>query len=68
MVAPQASESEVDDSEGQVPSAPAPRVLRVWLVAALCALALYLPSMAPGVLWGDSGDAQVRVLAGAIRD
>jgi hypothetical protein len=39
-----------------------------WLVAAVCALAVYLPTMAPGVLWGDSGDAQIRVLAGALSD
>lgn len=45
-----------------------PRLGRVWLLAAACGLAVYLPTLAPGVLWGDSGDAQIRVLAGALSD
>ncbi|HRX86469.1 MAG TPA: DUF2723 domain-containing protein [Phycisphaerae bacterium] len=49
---------------------PASRVLRwrTWLGAGGVAAALYLLTMAPGVLWGDSGDAQVRVLIGAWSD
>lgn len=42
--------------------------VRVWLLVALCAAAVYLPTMAPGLLWGDSGDAQIRVLRGELRD
>lgn len=41
---------------------------RIWSVAALGAAGLYLVTMAPGMLWGDSGDAQIRVLIGAITD
>lgn len=36
------------------------------LLAAIAGLALYLSTMAPGLLWGDSGDAQARVLAGEL--
>ncbi len=50
------------------PAAVRRRSTRVWLLAALCAGAVYLPTMAPGVLWGDSGEAQLRVLAEAWRD
>jgi len=40
-----------------------PRLFRnVWLPAAATCAALYLTTMAPGVLWGDSGDTQYRVL------
>ena len=45
-----------------------PRGGRLWLLVALCAAAVYLPTMAPGLLWGDSGDAQIRVLRGELRD
>ena len=41
---------------------------RVWCYAALSAAVVYLSTMAPGVLWGDSGDAQIRVLIGALTD
>lgn len=41
---------------------------RVWGVAALGALTLYTLTMAPGMLWGDSGDAQIRVLTGTLTD
>ncbi|UCG16188.1 MAG: DUF2723 domain-containing protein [Phycisphaerales bacterium] len=40
----------------------------MWLLAASCATVVYLATMAPGVLWGDSGDAQIRVLAGELGD
>lgn len=45
-----------------------PSARRVWLLAALAAVAVYLPTAAPGLLWGDSGDAQIRVLLGQFRD
>jgi len=35
--------------------------IRVWLGAALAGLLLYGLTMAPGLVWQDSGDAQVRV-------
>lgn len=36
----------------------------VWLVAFAVSLALYVATMAPGVLWGDSGECQLHVLLG----
>lgn len=42
--------------------------LGAWLIATLAAGALYLGTMAPGVAWGDSGDAQVRVALGQLYD
>ncbi|MFO0837317.1 MAG: hypothetical protein U1D55_02230 [Phycisphaerae bacterium] len=39
----------------------APPTWRVWLIAAIATAAIYLPTTAPGVLWGDSGEAHVRV-------
>jgi hypothetical protein len=33
-----------------------------WLVTLVAAMGIYLSTMAPGPLWGDSGDAQLRVL------
>lgn len=39
-----------------------------WAATFVAALGLYLATMAPGVLWGDSGDAQLRVLSGAWSD
>ena len=41
---------------------------RVWILTVASAVVLYAWTMAPGVLWGDSGDAQIRVLTGAITD
>ncbi|HUU85643.1 MAG TPA: hypothetical protein VM243_19260 [Phycisphaerae bacterium] len=41
---------------------------RAWLLGLVFAAAVYLPTMAPGLLWGDSGDAQIRVLLGQFRD
>ncbi len=41
---------------------------RVWRWGVASAAVLYLGTMAPGVLWGDSGDAQIRVLVGALTD
>ncbi|MBN1512513.1 MAG: DUF2723 domain-containing protein [Phycisphaerae bacterium] len=41
---------------------------RAWSLAALAGLGLYVATMAPGLLWGDSGDAQIRVLTGALTD
>lgn len=37
-----------------------------WCVATAAATALYVATMAPGVLWGDAGEAQIRVLAGSL--
>lgn len=39
-----------------------------WILGALAAAAVYSLSLAPGLLWEDSGDSQVRVLAHAYRD
>ena len=39
----------------------------VWIITAAVALLLYGLTMAPGVLWGDSGEAQLRVLTGSLR-
>ncbi len=36
----------------------------VWLAATLAGAALYLSTAAPGLLWGDSGNAQLRILVG----
>ncbi len=47
---------------------PPPRLIRIWLAAFAAALALYAATAAPGVLWGDSGDAQLRVLLGHFSD
>lgn len=41
-----------------------PTATAVWVIAALAAGALYLATMAPGIAWGDSGNAQLRVLSG----
>ncbi len=41
---------------------------RIWSGAAAGAAVVYVSTMAPGVLWGDSGDAQIRVLIGALTD
>lgn len=35
-----------------------------WLAAGAAAFVLYRVTLAPGVLWGDSGEAQLRVLMG----
>lgn len=40
----------------------------VWLVAFLAAAVLYCATAAPGVLWGDFGEAQLRVLTGQLQD
>lgn len=40
------------------------RVGRAWLLATIAAAILYGLTLAPGVTWGDSADAQVRVLLG----
>lgn len=45
-----------------------PSARRAWLLAAIAATGVYLPTMAPGLLWGDSGDAQVRVLIGQLAE
>jgi len=43
------------------------RVLWIWLLAGSAATALYGLTMAPDILWGDSGEAQLRVLTDSIR-
>ena len=63
MLSPQSNQHE-GHAVDRLPSLPR-RSTHVWLLAALSATAVYLPTMAPGVLWGDSGDAQLRVLTGA---
>lgn len=40
----------------------------VWIAAFAVSGTLYLATMAPGLLWGDSADAQYRVLTGALTD
>ncbi len=35
-----------------------------WIVSGLAAFGLYRLSMAPGLLWGDSGEAQLHILTG----
>lgn len=52
---------------GQTPAAPA-ATWPDWCLPALAGGILYVLTMAPGVLWGDSGDAQVRVLVGGWSD
>lgn len=37
---------------------------RIWVVALAVAGAFYTATMAPGLLWGDSGEAQLHVLLG----
>lgn len=37
---------------------------RNWTMATLAAAALYIGTMAPGLTWGDSGNAQLRTFAG----
>ena len=68
MASPQAGQPNTHDSGGTWPPASPVATARVWLVAALCAAAVYVPTMAPGVLWGDSGEAHLRVLTGALCD
>jgi len=52
----------VDTSTQNLPESSALRpVLAIWLCALLAALLLYGLTMAPGEVWQDSGDAQVRV-------
>jgi hypothetical protein len=41
---------------------------KTWVLGTVLAIAVYWPSLAPGLLWEDSGEAQVRVLAQAYRD
>lgn len=42
--------------------------LLVWIIAFGIAAALYLLTSAPGLIWGDSGNAQLRVLLGHFFD
>lgn len=37
---------------------------RAWIIAGAAALLLYRSTMAPGLLWGDSGEAQLHLLLG----
>jgi len=50
------------DSTATNPIDSPPRPGRFYLLVAGCALALYLVSVAPGALWQDGGQFQVRVL------
>lgn len=42
-------------------------ILWIWVLAGSATMALYGLTMAPDILWGDSGDAQLRVLTDSIR-
>ena len=68
MASPQGGQPDAHHGAGTCPPGPAVGTARVWLVAGLCAAAVYVPTMAPGVLWGDSGEAHLRVLTGALCD
>ncbi len=48
----------------EAPPRPELRLWRVWLLATIAAALLYGLTLAPGVAWGDSADAQVRVHLG----
>lgn len=41
---------------------------KTWVIATVVAAGLYISTAAPGLIWGDSGDAQVRVLLGHCYD
>ncbi len=45
-----------------------PRAGVAWLISTVAACILYLLTMAPGLVWGDSGNAQVRILLGHVYD
>ncbi|NOX58749.1 MAG: DUF2723 domain-containing protein [Planctomycetes bacterium] len=46
---------------------PANNLVRIWIIVFFAAGLLYLATMAPGILWGDSGEAQLRVLTGQLQ-
>ncbi len=62
--APNAADSQPDSTSGPPFSRPA----TVWMFATLAAGLIYVLTMAPGLAWGDSANAQTRVLLGHLVD
>jgi Protein O-mannosyl-transferase TMEM260-like len=53
-----------DDGASEARHQPFVSPSTAWMIATVVAAVLYITTMAPGVSWGDSGNAQVRVLNG----
>ncbi len=61
------AESQIIDSRPDAQGHPW-RLGKIWLTSFFASALLYVSLVAPGILWGDSGQMQLRILTGQLQD